>query len=97
MDRRRVLQKLLLDGVAVEAGDCAKPPGTRRASRPRASRPTAKALDVRSLCLEEVDVVLLAPGGELAQVERVSLAGEPAVTGEESGETNPLGVGEYGL
>jgi hypothetical protein len=92
-----VLEKLLLDGVAVEAGDCAKPPGNRRASPATLLEVTAEALDVRAPCLEEVDVVLLAPGGELAQVERVSLAGEPAVTGEESGESDSLGVGEYGL
>ena len=92
-----MLEKLLLDGVAVEAGDCAKPPGNRRASAATLLEVTAEALDVRAPCLEEVDVELLAPGGELAQVERVNLAGEPAVTGEESGESDSLGVGEYGL
>ncbi len=92
-----MLEKLLLDGVAVEAGDCAKPPGNRRASAAALLEVTAEALDVRALCPEEVDVVLLAPEGELARVEHVSLAGEPAVTGKESGESDSLGVGEYGL
>ncbi len=57
----------------------------------------AKALDVSAPRLEKADVVLLAPSGELAKVEGVRLAGEPAVTGKESGESDPLGVGEYGL
>jgi len=74
-----------------------KASGQPRASAATLLEVTAEALDVRAPCLEEVDVVLLAPGGELAQVERVSLAGEPAVTGEESGESDSLGVGEYGL
>jgi hypothetical protein len=42
-----------------------------------------------------VDVVLLAPSCELAKVERVSLAGEPAVTGKESGESDPLGIAKH--
>jgi hypothetical protein len=38
-----------------------------------------------------------APGGELAQVECVGLAGQAAVPGQEPGEREPLGVGEDGL
>jgi hypothetical protein len=38
-----------------------------------------------------------APGGELAQVQRVGLAGQAAVSGQESGEGEPFGVGEGGL
>ena len=90
-----MLEKLLLDGVAVEARDCAKPPGNRRASAATLLEVTAEALDVRAPCLEEVDVVLLAPSCELAKVERVSLAGEPAVTGKESGESDPLGIAKH--
>ncbi len=67
-----MLEKLLLDGVAVEAGDCAKPPGNRRASAAALLEVATEALDVRAPYLEEVDVVLLAPGGELARVEHVS-------------------------
>ncbi len=74
---------------------CAKPPGNRRASAATLLEVTAEALDVRAPCLEEVDVALLAPRGELAQVEHVSLAGEPAVTGKESGESDPLGIAKH--
>ena len=90
-----MLEKLLLDGVAVEAGDCAKPPGNLARARPRSSRSRPKNSMSAAPCLEEVDVVLLAPSCELAKVERVSLAGEPAVTGKESGESDPLGIAKH--
>jgi hypothetical protein len=38
-----------------------------------------------------------APGGELAQVQRVGLAGQAAVPGQEPGEREPLAAGEDGL
>jgi hypothetical protein len=38
-----------------------------------------------------------APGSELAQVKCVGVAGQPAVSGQESGEGEPFGVGEGGL
>ena len=66
-----MLEKLLLDGVAVEAGDCAKPPGNRRASPAARLEVAAEALDVSAPRLEKVEVVLLAPSCELAKVEGV--------------------------
>jgi hypothetical protein len=90
-----VPEKLLLDGVAVEASNCAKPPSNRRTSPATLLEVATEALDVSAPGFEKTDVVLLAPGGELAQVERVSLAGEPAVTGEESGESDPLGIAKH--
>jgi hypothetical protein len=68
-----VLEKLLLDCVAVEAGDCAKPSGNRRTSSAALLEVAAEALDVRAPRLEEMEVVLLAPSGELAKVGGVRL------------------------
>ena len=42
MDSWRVIEKLLLDGVAVEAGDRAKPPGNVARALPRSSRSRPK-------------------------------------------------------
>jgi len=72
-----------------------KASGQPRASAATLLEVTAEELYVRAPCLEEVDVVLLAPSCELAKVERVSLAGEPAVTGKESGESDPLGIAKH--
>jgi hypothetical protein len=38
-----------------------------------------------------------APGGELAQVQGVGLAGQAAVPGQVPGEGEPFGIGEGGL
>jgi hypothetical protein len=56
-----------------------------------------EALDVGSAGLEKAEVALLAPGGELAQVECVSLAGQPGVAGQEPGQSHPLGIAEHRL
>ena len=74
-----MLEKLLLDGVAVEAGDRAKPPGNRRTSPATLFEVAAEGFDVRAPRFEEAKVVLLAPSGELAKVEGVRLSGESAV------------------
>jgi len=46
---------------------------------------------------EQVQGAGAAPGGELAQVQRVRVAGQAAVPGQEPGEREPFGVGEDGL
>ena len=66
MDRWRVLEKLLLDGIAVEAGDGAEPASHGSASLPALLEVAAEALDVRAPRLEEAEIVLRAPPGELA-------------------------------
>src|SRR4051794_35381638 len=93
MDRGRVLEQLFLYGVAVEPGDCAQPSRDRRANSPARLHFTAEALDVRAASLEQAQTVLLTPRGEHAQVERVRVAGQPAVPGQRSA----LGVGEQRL
>jgi hypothetical protein len=97
MNRWRVIEKLLLDGVAVETGDGAESPGYRCASPPALLEVAAEALDVSAPCLEEADVVLLAPSGELAQIERVRLSGQSAIASKIATERDPLGITEHGL
>jgi len=97
MDRWRVIEKLLFDGIAVEAGDSAQAPSDRRASPAASFEVATEALDVGTSRVEEVDAVLLAPRGELAKVEGVRLSGESAVAGEKASERDPLGIAEHGL
>ena len=66
-------------------------------ARPIASSFTGEALDVGTANGEQGQRANAAPAGELAQVQRVGLAGQAAVPGQEPGEGDPLGVGEDGL
>jgi hypothetical protein len=84
MDRWRVIEKLLFDGIAVEAGDSAQAPGDSGASPAASFEVATEALDVGASRPEEVDAVLLAPRDELAKVQRVRLSGESAVVRPES-------------
>ena len=45
----------------------------------------ADALDVGAARAEQAEAVAMAPGGELAQVQRVGLAGQAGVPGQEPG------------
>ena len=94
MRRRRPLEQALLFGVAVEAGDRAEPTSDRRPSAPTGFEVAGEALDVGPAGAEQAQVVLGAPGDELAQVQRVGLTGQASVAGEERRQRVPLGVGE---
>jgi hypothetical protein len=56
-----------------------------------------EGLDVGAADGEQVEAAGAAPGGELAQVESVGLAGQAAVPGQVPGEGEPFGIGEGGL
>ena len=93
MGRGRVGQEVFLLGVAVEAGDRGQAPSDR-GPRPAAFFEVAgEALDVGSTGVEQVNVALVAPGDELAQVQGVRVAGHPAV----AGQGQLLGVAEHGV
>jgi len=94
---RGMLQKLLLDRVLVEPGDRAQPPGNRRAGPAPDFEFPGEAFDVGTADGEQGQGAGAAPGGELAQVQRVGLASQAAVPGQESGEGKPFRVGENGL
>src|SRR5690242_20471701 len=63
-------------------------------ARPIASSFTGEALDVGTANGEQGQRANAAPAGELAQVQRVGLAGQAAVPGQEPGEGGSFGVGE---
>ena len=92
--RRRVLDDAFLFGVAVEADDGAQPPGDGGACLAAVLEVAGEALDVDPADVEQAPVVLPAPGGELAQVEGVRLAGEAAVAGQEAEQRGLLELGQ---
>jgi hypothetical protein len=74
MGGRGAIQQLLIDGKAVEPGDRAQPPRHRGPGPAVGLQFPGEALDVRTAGIEQADMMLLAPAGVLAQVQRVSLA-----------------------
>jgi hypothetical protein len=66
-------------------------------ARPLASEFAGEGLDVGAADGEQRQAPGAAPGGELAQVQGVGLAGQAAVAGQEPGEREPLGISERGL
>jgi hypothetical protein len=79
---RGVLDHAFFFGVAVEADDRAQPARHRRRAVPR-SFGSREAFDVDATNLEQAVLMPPAPRGELAQVQRVGVAGIAAVAGEE--------------
>jgi len=94
-----VVKEFFLDGVALEPGDRAQAACNRRTGPASGLQVPGEALDVSAAHLERAQVMLTAPAGELAEVQRVGLAGQPAVTGQEPGErrrSGPVNVGSAG-
>jgi hypothetical protein len=87
-----VLDEFFLDGVPVEPGDGAYPPGDGGAAF--GFQVAGEGLDVGAADREQGQGAGAAPGGELAQVQGAGLAGQAAVPGQEPGEREPLGLGE---
>jgi hypothetical protein len=71
MSGRGVIEEFLLDGVAVEPGHGAQAAGDGGPGAAAGFQVTGEALDVGAAGQEQADVMLLAPAGELAQVQRV--------------------------
>jgi hypothetical protein len=80
--------------VATEAGDRAQPPGDSCPGSASLLGRSGVELDVGTADRQEPETLPLAPGDELAQVERVGLPGEPAVAGEVPCQRKALGVSE---
>ena len=57
----------------------------------------AEASDVGAAALEQVQPLCGAPAGVRAEVHGVGVAGESAVAGEKTGQSDPFGVGEQRL
>ena len=94
---RGVIQELFFDGVLVEPGDGGQPAGDGGAGASPGFQLAGEALDVRPADIEQGQRPGSAPAGELAQVQGVGLTGQAAVPGQEPGERETLGIGEYRL
>jgi hypothetical protein len=99
MGGRGVLEELFLDGVLAEPGNGAQPPGHGDGGAGPAPglQVAGEAFDPGAADGEQVQGARAAPGGELAQVQRVCLSCRPAVPGQEAGEREPSGIAEYWL
>src|ERR1035441_6314670 len=95
MSAGRVIEEFFFDRVPVEAGHGAQPAGDGGPGAAAGFQVAGEAFDVGAAGTEQAQVMLLAPAGVLAQVQLISLAGQAAVSGQESGERQPLGIGEY--
>jgi hypothetical protein len=80
---RRTIEQFFLNGVLVEPGDRAQAAGHGRTRPAPGLEVSREALDVSTARLEEAKVALLAPSGELAQVQLVSLARQAGIAGQE--------------
>jgi hypothetical protein len=97
MRGRGVIEQFLLDRVLVEPGHGAQAAGDGRPGAAAGLQVPGEAFDVSAAGLEQADVMLGAPAGELAQVQRVRLAGQAGVAGQAPSQGELLGLGEHGL
>jgi hypothetical protein len=91
-----MIQEFFLDGVLVEPGDGGQPPGDGGAGPAPGFQLPGEGFDAGAADGEQGQRAGAAPGGELAQVECVGLAGQATVPGQEPGEGEPFGIGEGG-
>jgi hypothetical protein len=92
---RGVLEQVFLQRIPVEPGDRAQPAGDGGPGATAGLQVTGETLDVGAAGLEQAQVMLVVPARVLAQVQLVRLAGQAAVAGQESRESQPLGVGKH--
>jgi hypothetical protein len=78
-----VVEEFFFDGVAVEPGDGAQAAGDGGPGPAAGFQVTGEKLDICPAGAEQMELVLLAPAGELAQVQLVGLPGQAAVCGQE--------------
>ena len=87
-----MVEEFLFDGVLVEPGDGAQPPGDRGTGSALGFQFPGEGLDVGAADREQRQGPGAAPAGELAQVEGVGLSGQATVSGQVTGERQPLPV-----
>jgi len=75
MRGRGMVEQFLFDGVPVETREGAQPAGDSGPTATASFQIAGEALNVGASCLEQADVMLLAPAGVLAQVQRVRRPG----------------------
>ena len=94
MRGRGVVQELFFDGVLAGPGDGGQPPGDGGTGAPSGFQIAGEPFGICAADGEQGQGAGAAPGGELAQVQRVGLCCQSAVSGQEPGEGEPFGVGE---
>ncbi len=72
---RGMVEQVFLDRVPVQAGDGGQPAGDGGAGPSGSFEVAGEQLDVSTARREQAQLPLAAPGGELAQIQRVSLPG----------------------
>jgi hypothetical protein len=80
-----VVDQVLLDGVPVQPGDGRQPPGDGGPGPAGCLEFSGEQFDVGPADREQAQVPVVAPGGELTQVQGVGVAGQAAVAGQEPG------------
>ena len=75
MSRGGMIEEFFFDGVPVEPGDGAHAAGDGGSGPAAGFQVPGEALNIRPPSLKQGQLVLLAPGGELPQVEFIGLAG----------------------
>ena len=83
-----MLEEFFFDGVLVEPRDGAQPAGDGGAGAASFFQIAGEAFDVGAAYSEQVQGVGAAPGGELAQVQRVGFAGQASVFSQEPGRSS---------
>jgi hypothetical protein len=84
VDGRGVIEEFFFDGVAVEPGDGRQAPGDGDPGPPAGLEVAGEAFDVGTPGTEQVDAVLMAPAGVLAQIQLIGLASQATVASEEN-------------
>jgi hypothetical protein len=97
MSGGRMAAEFFLHRVLVEPGDGAQAAGDGGPGTATGLQVAGEALDVGAPRLERAQLMLLAPAGVLAQVQRVRLTRQAGVTGQEPSQGEPLGLGEHRL
>jgi hypothetical protein len=93
---RGMVEELFFDGIPVEPGNGAQTTGDGGPGTAARFQVTGEALDVGAAGGEQRQLVLLAPGGELPQIEFVGLAGQAAAASQEPGQGEPFSRAEHG-
>ncbi|HZA37257.1 MAG TPA: hypothetical protein VE505_20145 [Vicinamibacterales bacterium] len=91
---RGVFDQSFLFGVPVEAGDRAQPSCDRRSRSTARLEFACERFDVSPARLEQSHPDRGHPPRELAEIERVGVAGETGIAGQESTQCERLGIGE---
>jgi hypothetical protein len=97
VDTRGSFDRPFFFGVTVEADDRAQPAGDSCPRLAGVLQVAGEALDVDPADIEQAAAALQTPGGELAQIQRVGVAGVATIGGQEPGQRGQLGLRQRGF